>query len=61
MKRRELLMLVASSGTAFSPPLLDGSEKTLDHIVDSGRADSNEADPKMEEDTGTIELTVELY
>lgn len=61
MKRRELLILVASSGTVFSRPLLDGDEQTIGHIVDSNTADSNEAGPKMEEDTETIELTVELY
>jgi|GEM_PF-7069763 len=61
MKRRELLMLVASSGTVFAPPLLNSDEQTLDYIVDSDTADPNEAGPKMEEDAGTIELTVELY
>jgi len=54
-------MLVASSGTVFAPPLLNSDEQTLDYIVDSDTADPNEAGPKMEEDAGTIELTVELY
>jgi hypothetical protein len=60
MKRRELLMLVASSGTVFAPPLL-GGEQTIDHIVDSDTTDSNEAGHKTEEDAETIEVTVELY
>lgn len=51
MKRRELLMLVAGSGSVFTPPLL-GGEHSADGITTPSEAD---------DDAETIELTIELY
>jgi len=47
MKRRELLMLVASGGSVFAPSLAGDSEHPLDDVVDPDAISSDEADSPM--------------
>ena len=76
MKRRELLMLVASGGGVFAPSMASGSEHSLDDVVDPDAINPdetdtpmttpddptpNETDPATETDRETVELTIELY
>jgi hypothetical protein len=74
MKRRELLMLVASGGSVFAPSL-SSDEHALDEIVDPDAADTGETDSTVTrpdespsdgtdsaaDDAETVELTIELY
>jgi hypothetical protein len=71
MKRRELLMLVASGGSVLTPAVSSGSEQTLDDLVTLDGADATAADPdvtgsedpgaKSGDDPATVEVTIELY
>ncbi|WP_435160877.1 hypothetical protein [Halorubrum sp. SY-15] len=76
MKRRELLMLVASGGSVFAPSMASGSEHSFDDVVDPDAispdeadspmttpddSDPDETDPATETDRETVELTIELY
>jgi len=47
MKRRELLMLVASGGSVFAPPLAGGSEHPLDDTVNPDAISPDEIDSPM--------------
>lgn len=73
MKRRELLMLVASGSGVFAPALSDSDERSLDRLVDSGGSDATETDAEPakslsdksdtsnDDDSAVVELTIELY
>lgn len=47
MKRRELLMLVASGGGVFAPSMASGSEHSLDDVVDPDAINPDETDTPM--------------
>lgn len=71
MKRREFLILVASGGSVFAPPLAGGDDHPFDGATDSGEAGSDETDgktsspheatPETDDESETVELTIELY